>query len=306
MPQTRQDKELNTSVKLENNLNAFYEKKDVKDTEFWYGNVPLDNNSSIVWMRRRGIQTTQDIGTGIRWTLFLKSLLNWDFRYDPYDRKIYVYWWSNKDFSRVPDFWSSTRSWTEWEYCIYNWQLYKAKQTAGYTDIPWTVAWEPYRQPVINFQSILPLDNSYIEYQNWFSFRPVNTWWNTLISDYTVVIANDEFYSWTEAEIPYTWYYILNSKESRGSRDWNVTIASRIEIDDWSWRATLTEYYKPMPTITASWGVTINHWTITQDTTANTRMWMLNKWDKIRVVLYQDWTPPINILADKIQILRIF
>lgn len=318
MAQTQQDKELNTSVKLESNLDKFYDKSKADDIWPWYGTLPIDNNTSIVGMRWRGIKTVKDIWLWVKWNLFLRSLQDWDFRYDPYDRQIYCYGIEYKDFSTVENFWNRLY-YKEWDYVMDNWKLYLCIQDTDYTT---PITDLDYRIPQIWIKSILPYGKSSLSFYNWFSSFSVPSWRQSLspFGYQWSYYANDNFGNWANGQIiiPQDWFYLINERVHRLSRPWNINIASRLQIYDppippipLGTRDTLSDCYRNVPTITAtsSWWITttIDPWVIANDTTMNTWMWYLKKWDKIRIELFHDRIGnTINIEYDRIQATRLF
>lgn len=313
MTQTLQD-----SNKLNKSVSEYYQNsQSVSFTDPWFGSMPTNASNSVVGMRRRGIATTKNIGDSIAWSLFEKSLQNWDFRYDPLDRKIYCYWLSTKDFSSIPEWWISWRTYREWEYVMSSWVLYKAIQNSDNTRQPWFPSWDWYWIPQITFWAIFPYDLSNTVLTWWFDWLPVWSAWTTA-PVYLTVSGSDDFWSvvwiWFPPEIPQTWYYIINARETRDSRPWWDDVMSRIIINDWlPNQKILSECYRYTPTISATasssgWittTVSINQWIITRDTTSNTRIWYLDKWDIVNIQARTVWWP-FNIIEDFLQITRLF
>lgn len=306
MSQMQTDLNLNKNYDLDKNLEVFYWKSKAEDIWPWYWTLPIDNNTSIVGMRWRGIKTTNNIGSWIRWKLFNDSLQDWDFRYDPIDRKIHCFGVEYKDFSYIPQR-SSTISWVEWEYVLYNWELYKCLDSNNSWVDPITWLWAIW-EVVIWVREILPQDNINQNYMIWWynlppfaqtimvDIAPI-TWWDDLSSNVFTI-------PW---EVTSDWYYIINFFCQVWPREWWTDIYSELT------KNTLVidrcNRYTPTITASSSWWIitTINQWTIESDTLQMMWIWYCAKWDNIDIVLSHNrsWNQ-IAISNVTLQITRLF
>lgn len=308
MTQTLQD-----NSNLNKGVSEYYQNsQSVSFTDPWFGTVPTNASNSVVWIRRRGIATTNNIGDSLAWSFFERTLQNWDFRYDPLDRKIYCYGAEYNNFNFIPDRWVSQRWWIRWEHTLYNWLLYECIQDADFSKVPWAVSWDWYRKPAIGVSQSFPFDNSSITMIDWFDWSAMNASRTTALL-YTSYTANDDFWLISilplTPQVPQDWYYLINTRETRWSRSGWSDVMSRIVIDDWVSQTIVSECYRYTPTITASssgWiTTTINQGTIEKDTTSNTRMWYLKKWNIVSVEARALWDTP-TITSDFLQITKLF
>lgn len=290
-----------------------------EDMDYWFWKVKLTASTQLRGIRFRGIRTTQDIGDSVKGKMFEDTLLDWDIWYDNVDRKIKIYSTDYNDFSHIPQYWNDPL-YDKWSYVLYNWMLYIALDNADYTQIPWV---DPVRTLVISYWSILPMWNSSAMYYTWFSSFPIPSWRNNLITlpiDYQWVrYSNDSFWNWWMLTTPSSWFYLINTREQRGNRPWWIDIASRITRRYLNTNIpipaiqtevlSLDNNYTPTISATSSWWIitTINQWNIAKDTTTNTWIWYLNKWDEIYVELRHNHTlNTIDIDGDFLQITRLF
>ncbi len=284
-----------------------------EDMDYWFGKNKITASTQIRGIRFRWIRTTQDVGDSVKWKMFEDTLQNWDIRYDNVDRKIKAYSTDPTDLSFIPDRWVSQRWFKKWEYVLYNWRLYLALQDTTFTNEPWTPSWDWFRKLSISFEWILPYDSSSLDMVWWFTWTPIWSLWELWIL-YTSYTANDNFWLISllplVPTIPADWYYLINTRETRDTRPWWTDVMSRIELNyNLPWSIILSECYRYTPTIsaTSSWWIitTIDQWIIPQDTTSNTRMWYLNKWDTISVSVRALWSA-VSITNDFLQITRLF